>query len=211
MKQVEELLNRYFEGETSIEEERWLKGYFRSTPTLPPHLEPYRSLFGYFESESLVTSSHVSSGSAWLGNRKFWLLAASSVAAACLLFFFDPYASFNGKGNSSQGEVVTIVKQPQVPVKVNMTPIPESSISASTAKPVRKSLPDKAAKPSSGKEQKGKGGAPKKARSKALEPIENVNGVDESLKKLEVIKGMNSSLSSLSSLAYLQDYCPKDK
>ncbi len=47
----EELLNKYFEGETSCEEENILRDYFRSDH-LPAHLEMYKPLFAYFDAEA---------------------------------------------------------------------------------------------------------------------------------------------------------------
>lgn len=44
---IEALLEKYFEGATSISEENVLKSYFSSTD-VAPHLEHYRSLFAYF-------------------------------------------------------------------------------------------------------------------------------------------------------------------
>lgn len=47
---IEALLNKYFEGETSCEEERRLREFFAG-PDVPEHLEAYRPLFGYFTRE----------------------------------------------------------------------------------------------------------------------------------------------------------------
>ncbi len=44
---IEELLEKYFEGETSIAEENELKNYFSSLD-VAQHLEQYKPLFGYF-------------------------------------------------------------------------------------------------------------------------------------------------------------------
>jgi len=44
---MEALLEKYFEGETSISEENELKNYF-SSANVAPHLEQYKPLFGYF-------------------------------------------------------------------------------------------------------------------------------------------------------------------
>jgi hypothetical protein len=43
---IEQLLEKYFEAETSIAEENELKGYFTS-PDVAQHLEQYKSIFGY--------------------------------------------------------------------------------------------------------------------------------------------------------------------
>ena len=44
---IEKLLEKYFEGETSIVEENELKVYFTST-NVAQHLEQYQPIFGYF-------------------------------------------------------------------------------------------------------------------------------------------------------------------
>jgi hypothetical protein len=44
---MEALLEKYFEGETGIAEEKELKAYFSSS-NVAEHLEQYRPLFGYF-------------------------------------------------------------------------------------------------------------------------------------------------------------------
>lgn len=43
---IEQLLEKYFEAETSIAEENELKAYFTS-PDVAQHLEHYKSIFGY--------------------------------------------------------------------------------------------------------------------------------------------------------------------
>jgi hypothetical protein len=43
---IEQLLEKYFEAETSIAEENELKAYFTS-PDVAQHLEQYKSIFGY--------------------------------------------------------------------------------------------------------------------------------------------------------------------
>ena len=50
LKLVEQLLEKYFQGETTIAEEKQLKAYFSSND-MAPHLVKYQSLFGYFETQ----------------------------------------------------------------------------------------------------------------------------------------------------------------
>lgn len=47
LNKIEDLLEKYFQGETSIAEEKELKEYF-SSPNVAQHLEQYKSMFGYF-------------------------------------------------------------------------------------------------------------------------------------------------------------------
>ena len=53
---IEKLLEKYFEGETTISEEKKLKVYF-TRETVPSHLERYRDLFQYFSQESTITAT----------------------------------------------------------------------------------------------------------------------------------------------------------
>lgn len=48
---IEELLNKYFEGETSCREERELRRFF-ARDNVPEHLQMYRPMFAFFEEES---------------------------------------------------------------------------------------------------------------------------------------------------------------
>ncbi len=47
LNKIEEILEKYFQGETSIAEENQLKEYF-SSPNVAQHLEQYKPMFGYF-------------------------------------------------------------------------------------------------------------------------------------------------------------------
>ena len=44
---IEILIEKYFQGETSIAEEKELRSYF-SSQHVAPHLEQYKTIFGYF-------------------------------------------------------------------------------------------------------------------------------------------------------------------
>lgn len=75
---IEALLERYFEGLTTLEEEQALKTFFQGT-NVPPHLESYRSLFGYFaqaKQERMTPPIQLKSRrNVFIG----WLVAASVV------------------------------------------------------------------------------------------------------------------------------------
>ena len=47
LNRIETILEKYFQGETSISEEKELKNYFSSSE-VAQHLEQYKPLFGYF-------------------------------------------------------------------------------------------------------------------------------------------------------------------
>lgn len=47
---IDELINRYLEGETSVEEERWLRAFFTSG-NVPERLASYAPMFAYFKKE----------------------------------------------------------------------------------------------------------------------------------------------------------------
>ena len=47
LNKIEDILEKYFQGETTITEENQLKEYF-SSPNVAQHLEQYKPMFGYF-------------------------------------------------------------------------------------------------------------------------------------------------------------------
>ena len=47
LNRIENILEKYFQGETTIAEEKELKDYF-SSPNVAQHLEHYKPMFGYF-------------------------------------------------------------------------------------------------------------------------------------------------------------------
>ena len=50
------LLDKYWQAETSLDEEKALADYFRG-PLVDPELEPYRELFAYFDEEARVMAA----------------------------------------------------------------------------------------------------------------------------------------------------------
>jgi len=57
-KNIDNILNKYFEGLTSLEEEQILRQYFTSENIAVAH-EPYKTLFQYFENDKTVTNPKV--------------------------------------------------------------------------------------------------------------------------------------------------------
>ncbi|MCL1932709.1 MAG: hypothetical protein FWF53_02700 [Candidatus Azobacteroides sp.] len=56
-KKIEELIDRFFEGQTTNEEERELYDFF-SSENIPESLLPYRPIFAYFETGIKEESGH---------------------------------------------------------------------------------------------------------------------------------------------------------
>lgn len=52
---IEQLIEQYFAGETSVAEERQLRAYFQQTD-IPPHLQQYQSLFQWQQTEREVAT-----------------------------------------------------------------------------------------------------------------------------------------------------------
>ena len=79
---IEQLIEKYFEGTTTIAEEKQLKFYF-SSDAIAPNLVKYKTLFGYFETEKsnefkqkIALEPRKPQVSKWIG-----------IAAALVLFF----------------------------------------------------------------------------------------------------------------------------
>lgn len=79
---IEQLIDKYFEGQTSIAEERELKAYFSSSD-VAQHLEQYRDVFGYFTQ----AKEHQFTKSVPLQPRKQLNVVWLSIAASIVLVF----------------------------------------------------------------------------------------------------------------------------
>lgn len=89
LSKIEELLEKYFEATTSIEEEKLLQEYFASND-VASHLEPYKSIFGFFANEKQVESMQITVVKNT--NQSFkWL----SIAASLLIMFGVGFSIFN--------------------------------------------------------------------------------------------------------------------
>ena len=99
MQHILALLERYHEGQTSLQEEQELAAYFQSE-TLPKELQPYKALFCFFQEEAAVMPPEQAPQTQKRAARK-WLsrtLSLSAAAAALLIGFF----TFSEKTDASK-------------------------------------------------------------------------------------------------------------
>jgi len=82
---IEQLLEKYLNAETSLQEEATLKNYF-STGDVAPHLQEYESMFGYFAISKAETSAKPIQLNTKKTNWK-WLSVAASVAILVSVYF----------------------------------------------------------------------------------------------------------------------------
>ena len=92
---IEKLLDRYFEGNTSLEEERVLKEYF-SGEEVSGHLHEYKEMFNYFSNSSLESSERS------IDLRKRTIPLQWLSVAAMLVFFLGIYSVY--RQNEAQRE-----------------------------------------------------------------------------------------------------------
>jgi len=77
---IESLLDSYFEGETSLDQENILRDYF-SSDNVAPHLMAYQGLFvGLKNAQKEVSKREVSLPRASTNSSKWWLGIAASLA-----------------------------------------------------------------------------------------------------------------------------------
>ena len=99
---MEALLEKYFEGETSIAEENELKNYFSSS-NVAPHLEQYKPLFGYFtEAKKENFEKEVP-----LISKKQKVARLSMAASIAVLLGVGTYAYFNADEVKKNNELGT--------------------------------------------------------------------------------------------------------
>ena len=80
---IEELLRRYFDGATSLDEERELQRYFAESD-IPDHLKAYRPMFAYFAEERTVMPPKPK---AVVRNIRLGLSILTGVAASIAILF----------------------------------------------------------------------------------------------------------------------------
>lgn len=93
LQKIEQLLDKYFEGETSQAEEQTLREYFKNN-RVAAHLEIYKNMFAYFsqaKEESFDAKIKAVSPVKTRKNRLFFRYAAAAtvIAAFGIAFFFQ--------------------------------------------------------------------------------------------------------------------------
>ena len=109
---IEILIEKYFEGETSIAEEKELKAYFSSSD-VAQHLEQYKPIFGYFsqaKQEQFTASIPLKSG------RKQKRLAWLSVAASVVVMLGIGFFAYQNTSEPTQ-ENLGVIDDPEIAFK----------------------------------------------------------------------------------------------
>jgi len=96
---IDNLIVKYLEAETSIAEEKELRNYF-SSKNVAPHLKQYRYLFGYFTSAKKETMHKTVALKPRKNYYKWFTVAASFVLA------FGFYSYNHTKSNTQQEEAL---------------------------------------------------------------------------------------------------------
>lgn len=92
---IEQLLEKYFEGETTIAEEQQLKNYF-SSAVVASHLQQYQPLFGYF----VVASGEKSQQKLHLKSTQNQPLKWISIAASVVILLGAGFFAYNHIGST---------------------------------------------------------------------------------------------------------------
>jgi len=84
LREIEQLLDKYFDAETTVAEENNLKAYFAGD-SVAPHLEQYRCMFGYFTQQQELHFDKKLPLKIKVSYTK-WLSVAASVVLLCGMF-----------------------------------------------------------------------------------------------------------------------------
>lgn len=83
---IEILIEKYFQGETSLAEEKELRSYF-SSPNVAPHLEQYKAMFAYFSQAKLDEYSKEFPQQK-VSKKNMWISIAASTVILLGMFAF---------------------------------------------------------------------------------------------------------------------------
>ena len=105
---IDALLNKYFEGETSCEEEQWIRDYF-SNENVPEHLLCYKPMFAYFDNEISTEQAKktVKANKMAIPRRKTLVYTFSGIAA-CIVMGIGISTFFQQSDDSCKRNYVVI-------------------------------------------------------------------------------------------------------
>ncbi len=103
---IEKLIEKYDNGETTLKEEQQLKNYF-SQETVPPHLEAYKSMFQYF----LNTHEEQYTKDVPLEPRKTYSLYQWISVAAVAVIMLGVYFQMSGPTEAEKQEALLAYNQ----------------------------------------------------------------------------------------------------
>lgn len=109
---IEKLIEKYFEGETSIAEEKELKNYF-SSQNVAQHLEQYKPVFGYF---SQAKQEQFTAAIPLKSKRKQKRLAWLSVAASVVVMLGVGLFAYQNTSETAQKNL-GVIDDPEIAFK----------------------------------------------------------------------------------------------
>ena len=121
LNKVEEILTKYFEGETTVDEEKQLQQYF-SSANVAPHLVQYTSLFSYFATakkeqftENISTFKTIKAHKSNIKSNFLWLSVAASVMILIGIggYLFYASESFTQEGLGTYDDPEVAFKETQ--------------------------------------------------------------------------------------------------
>ena len=107
LSRIEQLLERYENAETTLQEEATLKNYF-STGDVAPHLQEYETMFSYFAISKAETSVKPIQLNTKKTNWK-WLSVAASVALLVSVYMGNGYLK-EQEAKAQYAEVMSTLK-----------------------------------------------------------------------------------------------------
>ena len=124
MTKQEKLLNKYYSGETTLEEEKELKSIFSEEETNSAQ----QDIFGYFNQESIVPAeleegifSNLENNTKKRKTLRMRLYSISSVAAV-ILIFFSVYLDFRNSRNTKMENEFFVMEQALFQISESIQP-----------------------------------------------------------------------------------------
>lgn len=199
-KHIQDLLDKYFEGETSLREEKELKRFFRRTALLPEEWESYRQMFTYFETEGLRTMPV--QDDIQKTKNIYWLIATGISLAATVLILLSIFIPATKTQLAplaiATRNIDTFYSKKEQPKKVETTkPVKQQSPKTGKTKsaPVRKILSnDSSTILASGKKETYPAKSVTAIINDAFAPLDNMKAIDDAMDKFKYFALMDKYL-----------------